>query len=74
MDFHFTEAEESYRRQAREWILGNIPPAWNRDEHLDFAEDFDDYNGICLACGEIQYGGVEPDARAYPCESCGARS
>jgi len=26
-------------------------------------EDFDDYNGICLACGEIQYGGVEPDAR-----------
>lgn len=36
------------------------------------AEDFDDYNGICLACGEIQYGGVEPDARAYPCESCGA--
>lgn len=36
------------------------------------AEDFDDYNGICLACGEIQHGGVEPDARAYPCDSCGA--
>lgn len=34
-------------------------------------EDFDDYNGICLACGEIQYGGVEPDARRYTCESCG---
>ena len=29
-------------------------------------------NGICLACGEIQYGGVEPDARGYTCESCGA--
>jgi hypothetical protein len=32
--------------------------------------DFDDYNGICLACGEIQYGGVEPDARNYFCEAC----
>ena len=28
-------------------------------------------NGGCLACGEIQYGGVEPDARNYLCESCG---
>ena len=31
-------------------------------------------NGICLACGEITYGGVEPDAREYPCESCGRDS
>jgi len=37
-------------------------------------EAFDDYNGICLACGEIQYGGVEPDARRYPCETCGQES
>jgi hypothetical protein len=29
-------------------------------------------NGGCLACGEIQYGEVEPDARKYSCESCGA--
>jgi hypothetical protein len=29
-------------------------------------------NGACLACGEIIYGGVEPDARKYECESCGA--
>jgi len=29
-------------------------------------------NGICLSCGEIQHGGVEPDARGYPCEACGA--
>jgi len=29
-------------------------------------------NGGCLACGEIQYGCVEPDARGYACESCGA--
>ena len=30
-------------------------------------------NGACLACGEIQYGGVEPDARQYECEFCGER-
>ena len=29
-------------------------------------------NGGCLGCGEIQYGEVEPDARKYTCESCGA--
>ena len=28
-------------------------------------------NGACIACGEIHYGGVEPDARNYPCDSCG---
>ena len=28
--------------------------------------------GICLACGEDSLEGVEPDARGYPCESCGA--
>ena len=33
----------------------------------------DGSNGACLACGEIQYGGVEPDARQYTCESCGER-
>ena len=27
--------------------------------------------GFCLACGAEAYG-VEPDARRYPCESCGA--
>jgi hypothetical protein len=31
----------------------------------------DDNEGICLACGEDAYG-VEPDARGYECESCGA--
>lgn len=29
--------------------------------------------GICLSCGEIQ-GGCEPDARGYPCESCGKKT
>lgn len=33
---------------------------------------FDDiYDGICLNCGEIKYGEVEPDARGYHCDSCG---
>jgi len=30
----------------------------------------DDYEGICIACGEDAEG-VEPDARKYECESCG---
>jgi len=30
----------------------------------------DEYEGICLACGEDAQG-VEPDARKYECESCG---
>jgi hypothetical protein len=30
----------------------------------------DEYEGICLACGEDAQG-VEPDAREYECESCG---
>lgn len=28
--------------------------------------------GMCLACG-AEHDGVEPDARRYPCEVCGAR-
>lgn len=32
---------------------------------------FDSDEGFCLACGETQ-SGVEPDARRYECESCGA--
>lgn len=29
-------------------------------------------DGICIECGEIQDGGVEPDAEGYECGSCGA--
>ena len=32
----------------------------------------DDNAGLCLDCGEEAYG-VEPDARGYECESCGAK-
>jgi len=28
-------------------------------------------SGICLNCGEVRYGGTEPDAENYPCEECG---
>ncbi len=31
-----------------------------------------DNPGVCLACGE-DADGCEPDARRYPCESCGKR-
>lgn len=31
----------------------------------------DEMQGFCLACG-AQNGPVEPDARKYTCESCGA--
>ena len=41
-------------------------------EHECTALD-EDYGGLCIRCGEESYG-VEPDARAYACESCGARA
>ena len=31
-----------------------------------------DQVGFCLACGAEAYG-VEPDARKYECEACGAK-
>jgi hypothetical protein len=30
----------------------------------------DDNCGLCIRCGEITVGCVEPDARAYECEAC----
>lgn len=32
----------------------------------------DNCAGFCLACGDEQESGVEPDARRYVCASCGA--
>ena len=34
-------------------------------------EIFEATTGRCRACGDAAYG-VEPDARGYECESCGA--
>lgn len=35
------------------------------------SEDEYPEGGFCLACGIEVFSGVEPDARKYPCESCG---
>jgi len=37
------------------------------DEYRDNVET---YSGICLACKDTTFGGVEGDARKYKCESC----
>lgn len=36
------------------------------------AVERDENEGFCLACGAEAFN-VEPDAREYPCESCGER-
>lgn len=33
-----------------------------------------DDDGICVDCGAIKEGGVEPDAECYPCDECGKDS
>jgi predicted heme/steroid binding protein len=40
------------------------------DDVLQALEE-DAYLGFCLACG-AQHDGIEPDARRYVCEECGA--
>ena len=42
------------------------------EEQILEAVQSDDYMGFCRACGAQAYG-VEPDARNYECEECGAR-
>jgi hypothetical protein len=32
-----------------------------------------EYMGFCIACG-LEHMGIEPDARRYPCESCGEKA
>jgi len=36
------------------------------------AVEADENIGFCLACG-AEHMGIEPDARRYECEECGAR-
>lgn len=38
----------------------------------EYREMDDNYQGICLACGEIA-DECEPDARKYECQACGAK-
>ena len=44
----------------------------NIDRVMQAAES-DESIGFCLECGEEAHG-VEPDARGYKCESCGAQA
>ena len=37
----------------------------------EFLEHVDENDGVCSHCGEWSFGGCEPDARNYLCESCG---
>ena len=37
------------------------------------AVEADDMLGFCVACGD-EASPVEPDAKRYPCESCGERA
>ena len=37
----------------------------------EYEQHVADNDGLCLACGEINHGGCEPDAEEYLCESCG---
>jgi hypothetical protein len=48
----------------------SLPPNVTLDDVMEAIRE-DDNSGFCLACGEQAYG-VEPDARQYTCESCGA--
>lgn len=40
----------------------------------EYQSHCNDYDGVCLNCHEWSYGGCEPDARKYPCESCGKKA
>lgn len=39
----------------------------------EFLNHRDEHDGICLACGDFNYGQVEPDARRYECATCGEK-
>jgi hypothetical protein len=34
----------------------------------EYHQHVNDYDGICLKCGEWKFGSVEPDAEGYACE------
>lgn len=40
----------------------------------EFAGHLESGDGLCLKCGKWSKGGVEPDAKGYECESCGAEA
>lgn len=40
----------------------------------EYHEHCNEYNGLCIKCGEINYGFTEPDAREYDCDECGEKT
>lgn len=53
---------------------GRIKPIPLRITESQYTEHRNNYDGYCIACGEIQFGGCEPDAEKYRCEACGERT
>lgn len=51
-----------------------MPAATKKAIVVTMGDATDGTNGVCLKCGETEYGGVEPDARGYECSGCGARA
>ena len=37
----------------------------------EYQEHCNNHDGFCFNCGEITFGGHEPDAEHYTCENCG---
>ena len=52
-----------YRNRAGELLW---KPSIEQLQEMD-----DNGEGFCLACGEV-HSNIEPDAAAFPCESCDA--
>ena len=40
----------------------------------EFRQHQNDFDGLCLECGEWSCGGCEPDAEEYECEGCGCKA
>lgn len=55
----------TYRSKAGQMLYAPVMETEDEMYGVNCSED-----GFCLGCGSTQ-GGVEPDARRYPCESCG---
>jgi len=49
-----------------------LHPSITEDRIIEACEA-DDCLGFCIACGADAFG-VEPDARRYECEACGAKA
>lgn len=48
--------------------------AETQSERILRAVEIGEYSGFCIACGIEVCSGIEPDACAYLCESCGERT